>query len=174
MKKDECVYIGYISRTRGLKGEVQLFFEYPNYQELELDVLFLEFDGKLVPYFVDTYKMHNNSTAYMFFDDINHIDKATPLLRKQAYLQKDKLPVRDEDDFSILDLEGFFVIDEKHGDLGVIEAIHEYPQQFVAALTVNEKEILFPLNEDMISFIDVEEKSITVALPEGLIDLYLG
>jgi 16S rRNA processing protein RimM len=174
MKKADCVYIGYISRTRGLKGEVQLFFEYPDYQELDFDVLFLEFDGKLVPYFVDTYKMHNNSTAYLFFEDIDHIDKATPLLRKQVYLQKDKLPVRDEDDFSILDLEGFFVIDEEYGDLGVIENIHEYPQQFVAALTLNEKEILFPLNEDMISFIDVEKKSITVTLPEGLIDLYLG
>jgi len=44
--------IGYVTKTRGLKGEVQLFFEFENYQDLVLDVIFVEMETKLVPFFV--------------------------------------------------------------------------------------------------------------------------
>jgi 16S rRNA processing protein RimM len=174
MNKETSVYIGYISKTRGLKGEIQLFFEFEDYQELDVDLIFIDHDGKLVPYFIDQIKIHENSTAYVYLEDVDHIDKATPLLRKQVYIPQDKVPVRDEDDFRIKDLVGYFVIDEEHGDLGTIMAIHEYPQQQIAAVQVNDKEVLFPINDDMISFIDFDEKTITVQLPDGLIDLYLS
>jgi 16S rRNA processing protein RimM len=36
------------------------------------------------------------------------------------------------------------------------------------------KEILFPLNEDMIVEIDEDEKTLLVDLPEGLLELYLN
>jgi len=35
------------------------------------------------------------------------------------------------------------------------------------------KEIMFPLNEDMIVEIDEDEETILVDLPEGLLDIYL-
>jgi len=34
--------------------------------------------------------------------------------------------------------------------------------------------VLFPLNDDMIVEIDEEERTITVDLPEGLLDLYIN
>ncbi|WP_316930702.1 hypothetical protein [Sphingobacterium sp. IITKGP-BTPF85] len=42
MTIEESFYIGYISKTRGLKGELQLFFEFEDYQDLDFDVLFAE------------------------------------------------------------------------------------------------------------------------------------
>ena len=42
MTIDQCFYIGYISKTRGLKGEVQLFFEFEEYESLDIDVVFVE------------------------------------------------------------------------------------------------------------------------------------
>lgn len=174
METKDCFYIGYISKTKGLKGEVQLFFEFEDYKELDLDVLFLEIDSKLVPYFVESSKIHPNSTAYLFFEDIDHIDKAQALTRKKAYLPNDKLPQRDPDDFRITDLKGFEVHDQEYGILGPISEIHEYPQQHVASVTYREREILFPLNEDIIDFIDPDQKILEVTLPEGLVELYLN
>ncbi|MGN5956421.1 ribosome maturation factor RimM [Sphingobacterium lactis] len=173
MNKDQSFYIGYVSKTRGLKGEVQLFFEFEDYTELDLDVIFLEIDKKLVPYFVENVKLHNNSTAYAWFEDIDHIDKAQHLVHKKMYLPIEKMPERDPDDFRYSDLIGYLVIDEHEGELGEITQVQEMPQQFIATINMEDKEVMFPLNEDFIVGIDPEEKVVVLQLPEGLVDMYL-
>ena len=172
MTIEESFYIGYVSKTRGLKGEVQLFFEFEDYDELELDVIFLEVNKKLVPYFVDAIKLQKNSTAYATFEDVDHIDKAQAIVRRKMYLPNDKMPERDPDDFRYTDLVGFLVIDDEHGELGEITEVREMPQQFIATVDMDGKELMFPLSEDLILDIDVEEEIIEVDLPEGLVDLY--
>lgn len=173
MIKEEAFYIGYITKTKGLKGEVQLYFEFDDYEDLELDVVFADMNGKMVPFFVASHKLYPNSTGLFYFDDVDHIDKAQVLIKKKIYLPLDKMPERDKDDFTYQDLKGYFVTDETKGELGEILSVIEYPQQFVATVFFKEKEILFPLNEDMIVEIDEDEKTLLVDLPEGLLDLYL-
>lgn len=174
MKKEEAFYIGYITKTKGLKGEVQLYFEFDAYENLDLDVVFADMNGKMVPFFVESHKLYPNSTGLFYFDDIDHIDKAQVLVKKKMYLPLTKMPERGEDDFTYNDLKGYIVSDETQGELGEILEVNEYPQQFVAAVLYQEKEVLFPLNEDMIVEIDEEEKTLLVDLPEGLLDLYLN
>ncbi len=174
MIKDEAFYIGYITKTKGLKGEVQLFFEFDAYEDLDFDVLFADMNGKMVPFFVASHKLYPNSTGLFYFDDVDHIDKAQALVKKKIYMPLTKMPERGDDDFTYNDLEGFIVSDKTHGELGEIIAVNEYPQQFVATVLYKEKEILFPLNEDMIVEIDEDEKTLLVDLPEGLLDIYLA
>ena len=173
MTIEESFYIGYISKTRGLKGEVQMFFEFEDYNDLDLEVVFVEVNKKLVPYFVDQVKVQNNSTAYATFEDVDHIDKAQALVRKKMYLPNNKMPERDPDDFRYSDLVGYLVIDEEHGELGEIIDVREMPQQFIATVEMEDgKELMFPLSDDLILGIDGEEEIIEVDLPEGLVDLY--
>lgn len=172
MNINEAFYIGYLTKTRGLKGEMQLYFEFDDYMDLDLDVLFLEVSQKLVPYFVGDIKLHHNSTAYLYLEDVDHVDKAKELIKKKVYLPNDKMPERDPDDFRYTDLVGYLVVDEQEGELGEITAVQEFPQQFLATVDFNGQELLFPLSEDLILGIDEEEQVIEVELPEGLIDLY--
>ena len=174
MKLEEAFYIGYITKTKGLKGEVQLFFEYDDPGLLELDILFADINGKMVPFFVSSYKLHTNGTGNFYFDDVDHIDKAQVLVKKKMYLPLTKMPDRSEDDFHYNDLKGYLVFDEVHGELGEIIEVNEYPQQFVATVSYRGREILFPLNEDMIIEIDEEEATLLVDLPEGLLDIYIN
>ncbi|WP_316807440.1 ribosome maturation factor RimM [Pedobacter agri] len=173
MKHEEAFYIGYVTKTRGLKGEVQVFFEFDEYEQLDFDVVFADMNGKLVPYFVAESKLQANKTGYFNFDDVDHIDKAQPLLKKKLYLPLSQMPERDESEFFYTDLKGFMAIDETLGELGEILEVNEYPQQFIATVSYKETEILFPLNEDFIVEIDDEEKVLTLDLPEGLLDVYL-
>src|SRR5690606_41865999 len=108
MNINDTFYIGYITKTRGLKGELQLYFEFADYMELDLSVLFLEIEKKLVPYFMEGIKMQNNSTAYLNLEDIDHVDKAKELIRKKVYLFNDKMPERDPDEFRYIYFIGFF------------------------------------------------------------------
>jgi 16S rRNA processing protein RimM len=174
MKIEDCFYIGYITKTKGLKGEVQVYFEYEDYEDLILDSVFAEINGKLVPYFVAKYKLQNNSTGNFYFDDVDSIEKAGALVRKKLYLPLALKPLRDDDEFLITDLKGFIVHDKTAGELGEIIEIHEYPQQFIAVVPYKFNEVLFPLNDDLILEIDEENEIVRVDLPEGLIDLYVG
>ncbi|RWU05448.1 ribosome maturation factor RimM [Pedobacter chitinilyticus] len=174
MTKEESFYIGYITKTKGLKGELQLYFEFEDYQDLDLDVIFLELNGKMVPFFVASHKLYENSTGLFYFDDVDHVDKAQPLVKKKAYLPLSKKPEREDDEFYYTDLKGFIAVDETLGELGEIIEVNEYPQQFVATVNYQNKEILFPLNEDFIVEIDDEENILTLDLPEGLLDIYLN
>jgi 16S rRNA processing protein RimM len=174
MTHDEAFYIGYITKTKGLKGEVQLYFEYDEPELLDLDVVFADMNGKMVPFFVAACKLQHNNTGNIYFDDIDHIDKAQALLKKKIYLPLAKMPDRSDDDFTYHDLKGFIVSDETTGELGEIIEINEYPQQFIATVSYQNTEIMFPLNEDMIVEIDEEEGTILVDLPDGLLDIYLS
>lgn len=174
MTQEEAFYIGYITKTKGLKGEVQLFFEYDEPGLLDLDVVFAEINGKMVPFFVSSCKLQQNNTGNLYFDDVDHIDKAQALVKKKIYLPLSKMPDRSDDDFHYNDLKGFMVSDETKGELGEIIEVNEYPQQFVATVLYNGTEIMFPLNEDMIVEIDEDEETLLVDLPEGLLDIYLS
>lgn len=164
--------IGYFTKTRGLKGELQLFFDSFDPDSLDFDSFYVEIESKLVPFFVDSYRIQANQTGYFFIEDINHIDQAQELVHKRVFLPDSKKPTRD-DEFSITDLKGFEVTDMNHGRLGVINNIDEYPQQYIATLLFRSKEVMFPLSEDFIREVDEEKKELYVHLPEGLIDIYL-
>jgi len=174
MKLEDCFYIGYITKTKGLKGEVQVYFEFSDYEELEFDSLFLEVNGKLIPYFVAEEKLQSNSTGYFYFEDVDTIEKAQKLLKKKIYLPNTKMPVREEGDFTYEDLKGFIVKDKTAGELGEITEVLEYPQQYIAVVSYKFREVMFPLNEDIIVEIDEEAGVLEVDLPEGLIDIYIN
>ena len=65
----------------------------------------------------------------------------------------------------------YIIEDKTHGSLGKIEEIIEYPQQEMAAISIKEKEVLIPLNEQLIINIDDGTKTISMDLPDGLLNL---
>ena len=173
MKIEDCFRIGSVVKTRGLKGELQAFIDFDDINKIDFDTVFIETRGRLVPYFVDSFKMPQKNTAYIYLEDVDHIDKTTPLLKKDIYLPNKLKPVKTEDDFTLRDLKGFTAIDESEGELGEIIEIQELPQQLIATVVYQTREVLFPLSEGIITGIDVNQELVYVDLPEGLLDIYL-
>ena len=113
------------------------------------------------------------NTAYLFLEEVDHIDKAAVLVKKDLYLPNKLKPVKGPDEFTLMDLKGFIAIDETHGELGEITDVLEYPQQVIASVHYQNREVLFPLNTDFIKGIDIEGGEVYIDLPEGLLDVYL-
>ncbi len=92
MKKEEYFPLGYITKTRGLKGELQLFFEveYPEQYE-NLESVFIEINKKPVPFFISSIHIQK-SVGYIYLEDIDHIDKATPLVKKTVLITEKQKP----------------------------------------------------------------------------------
>jgi 16S rRNA processing protein RimM len=173
MKIEDCFRIGSVLKTKGLKGEMQLYVDFDNLDAIDFDALFIEIGGKLAPFFVESIKYQQKNAAYLYLEDVDTIEKATPLVKKDIYLPNKLKPKKKKSDFTLKDLKGFTAIDENEGELGEITAIHEYPQQLIAAVTYKGCEVLFPLNEEIIKGIDVVSEIVTIDLPDGLLDIYL-
>lgn len=174
MSHDKHFRIGTFIKTKGLKGELQLYVDYENLDAIDFKTVFVDMAGKLVPYFVESVKYHHNNTAYFFLEDQDTIEKASRLVKKDVYLPDKLKPKKKKGDFTLMDLEGFIAIDENEGELGEIIHIQELPQQFIATVHYKNCEVLFPLNEDIIKSIDAVQGIVLVDLPEGLLDIYLG
>jgi 16S rRNA processing protein RimM len=173
MEKNECFRIGSVLKTKGLKGELHIYVDFEGVENIKFNAIFIEIAGKLVPYFVSSIKYLQKNAAYLVLEDVDTIEKASVLARKDIYLPNKQKPKKKKQEFTLFDLKGFTAIDENEGELGVITAIHEYPKQLIAAVTYKNCEILFPLNEEIIKGIDVVREIVTVDLPEGLLDIYL-
>jgi 16S rRNA processing protein RimM len=61
--------------------------------------------------------------------------------------------------------------DQRTNTVYEIVRVEEFPQQLMAIVIVNDKEIMIPLNDQLISSIDQESKMIRMEIPEGLLDL---
>lgn len=173
MEVQEKINIGQVSRTRGLKGEVQIYFDHPDYKEIAYDFIWVDMPGSPVPFKVRKIKVLTNRTAFVFFEDVKHIKEAEALVGKKVFVNKEDLPVRQDDEFYFEDLVGFQVIDLRSNDkLGEIIEVEELPQQYVATVKADELTWMCPLNEDFIEEIIESEKEIVLNLPDGLLEIY--
>ena len=80
----------------------------------------------------------------------------------------------DEDEEFMLeeDLEGYRVVDEEFGEIGVLERVDSTTQNTLFVVKDSEgEEIYIPVVDDFIVAINEEEKEILTNLPEELINL---
>lgn len=173
MQYNDCFQLGHITRTHGTRGEVVIFLDvdYPEDYD-ELDSVFVEIKGQLVPYFIKNINVQKGSKAIVKFEDIDSIEAATPLLNCALFLPEDNLDELDESQFYYHEIIGFKVLDEKLGALGTVTTVYTMSTQDLIAMTYQGNEVLIPVNDDIVLRVDREQKNLHVALPEGLLDVY--
>ncbi len=172
MRQDDCYQLGEVIKTHGLSGEVSISLEvdFPNeYQNLES--VFLEQSGKLVPFFIDALQVNNNK-ALVKFEDIDSLDQAKELVKAKLYLPLSLLPDLEDGQYYFHDLAGCEVFEEKQL-IGVAKEVIDLNGNQLLSVDVNGKEVLIPLKEEILLSVDIKARKIIVKLPEGLLDVYL-
>lgn len=171
MKKDDCYYLGKITKAHGLKGQVNFYLDVDNPYEYEgLDAVFVEMDSGLMPIFIENLNI-SAKKVIATLEDHEHIDDVQYLINKSLYLPQAALPELEEDQFYYHEIVGYKVIDEREGDVGEIEDVLEYPQQALIQMDHNGSEVLFPVKDEIIKKVDKKEKIMYVDLPEGLLEI---
>jgi 16S rRNA processing protein RimM len=173
MNIEECFYLGKVTKPWGVKGQVVLFLDVDAPEDYaELDSAFVEVKGKLVPYFFHVDQLNGNK-AIVTFEEIS-AEQAAALCSHSLYLPLDLLPKLEGNKFYFHEVVGFRVIDEEKGDIGTLEQVIEYPAQPLFQVMKNGVEVLIPVIDEVIKKVDRETKTLHIAAPKGLIDLYLG
>ena len=173
MSMNEFYFLGKITRKFSFKGDLIIFLDTDAPSEYyHLDKIFIKIKDRYIPYFIEEIFPYKNNSIRVHFEDINDENEAKMLINKEIYLPCNSLPVLEGNKFYYHEIEGFKIKDKKVGELGYIKYVNDKSPQHLFVVDYNKKEILIPINDDLIENIDRKEKLINMNLPSGLIELY--
>jgi 16S rRNA processing protein RimM len=66
MKIEDCFRIGSVLKTKGLKGEMQLYVDFDNLENIDFNAIFIEIGGKLAPFFVESIKYNQKEKKRLY------------------------------------------------------------------------------------------------------------
>ena len=168
MIRHEDVYrIGKIGKPHGVKGEVSFQFDDDIFDRTDADFLILKLDGILVPFFIEEYRFRSDSLALMKLEGIDTQERARELTNCEVFFPREQQD--DEENLSWAAIIGFTVIDEQtNTPVGTIASVDDSTENVLFEL---EDGTLIPASEDLITNIDTKKRTITIDLPEGLLEL---
>ena len=172
IRKEEVYQIGRIGKPHGVKGEVLFHFSDDVFDRTESEYLILEVDGILVPFFMEEYRFRSDETALVRFCDINTQEEARELTGCDVYFLRSEVP-EDDDQLTWAQIVGFSIIDEQSGrSIGTISAVDDSTINTLFELrTPDGRDVLIPASDNLIADVDTESQTITMTIPEGLLDL---
>jgi 16S rRNA processing protein RimM len=170
--KADCDKVGFFKKTHGVSGE--LVFEYEPQFEYSIenaDRFFVELEGLLVPFFIaeEGFRFKTENSAILTFDGVESEKYAKRMVGSSVFLFKNEIIVM-ADELSDSELVDYLLVDEKLGEIGIIDQIDNYSGNIVFTVNFKGKELLVPFNEDFLLEIDKQNKFIKLRLPEGLFD----
>mgnify|MGYP006284976347 CR=1 FL=1 len=172
MTKDDCYYLGYLSKTQGFKGGLLAFLDVDNTGDyINLESILVDLNGVLTPFFVEDLQLKDKGFVYLKLEDVDDRDSAVILSNKDLYLPLTELPDLGEDHYYLHDLNGMKVVDKQAGELGNVDTVLDYSTNPLIQVIKGGREILIPLNNDFVLKVDKAAKIIDVDLPEGLIEV---
>ncbi|MEM7185763.1 MAG: ribosome maturation factor RimM [Bacteroidota bacterium] len=174
MQKKDCFFVGKIVKKYSFRGEllVKLDTDDPE-QFLEMESVFVEVRKSLIPFFIESISLHKSSLLRIKFDEIHTENDAESLLGSELYLPLDLLPKLSGNQFYYHEIIGFEAQDVNFGVLGTITGVNDATAQHLFEIDHQGKEVLIPVNDDIIRKVDRDARTILLEAPEGLIELYL-
>lgn len=173
MIKQEDVYrIGRLGKPHGVKGEVSLQFDDDVFDRVDADYLILSIDGILVPFFMEEYRFRSDEVCLMKFCDIDTEERARELTGCEVFFPR-ALAQEDDGAASWAEIVGFTVVDNATGrPVGTIAGVDDSTVNVLFTVsTPAGNEVLLPASDDLITAFDRQTQTITMAIPNGLLDL---
>ncbi len=173
MQKNDCYFLGKITRRHGLHGNVflKLDTDQPEMYN-KLNSIFLEINGLLVPFFVAKQAWSKNDTLIISFKNATEalVDQS---LGKDVYLPLDTLPKLSGNKFYYHEVIGFEIREADGKSCGNIVSVNDQTAQHYFILNLADKQIIIPIIKDWILEVNREEKFLKMDLPDGLMDVFL-
>lgn len=169
MIQEKDVYrIGRVGKPHGIKGEVQIQVDDDVFDRTSTPYLILRVDGILVPFFMEEYRFKSDEIVLVRFEDVSSAEKARQLTGCDVLFPR-HLAEAEEHDLTYAELVGYEVIDNNSGKaIGTIAAVDDTTENILFEM---EDGMLIPAPDDLICDIDSDKHTITMEIPDGLLDL---
>lgn len=173
IRADQLTVIGKIFKPHGIKGELNAVLDY-DLEPSDLRCIVLEIDGIFVPFFIEASRSKGSESWLLKIDGIDDEKKASALVNHEIYGVTDELPLDEEDGddgVHLYDLVGYRLLD---GDvpLGTIARIDDSTANILMLVETDDGRTIFvPFAEEFITGLDTDAHTITMRLPDGIVDL---
>lgn len=171
IKHNEVYRIGVFNKPHGIHGELSFTFTDDIFDRAECDYLVCLIDGIYVPFFIKEYRFRSDTTALILLDGIDTNEKARAFTNIEVYYPVKYAQEQDSNDVSWNFFHGFQISDIENGPLGQIIDVDDSTQNVLFVVDNNGQELLIPAQEEFIVEVDKMHRTITVNLPEGLVEL---
>jgi len=170
--QQDFITIGILGKPHGTSGAFHFKLTSVLLKDTDLtDVLYLKLQEGILPYFVTEWSLRSSYQGTISFEDIESREDGAALVNAELMIKSSDFADYFEEEIDNY-LIGFTVIDLKLGTIGKIIEITDNTIQDVAVVQYGAHQIMFPLVDDFIVEEDKAVKTITVKLPEGLIEAY--
>ncbi len=177
MNIEDCFLLGKITKPHGYKGDVILYIDadQPQYYA-DIDCIYLEIQGRLVPHFLDSVKAH--SSAHKLIVQLEGVESeaaSRALGGANVFLPIKMLPKLDNREFYLHEVQGWTAVNADSGQLiGTIGKVLDYAMYPILEVQCEGKEVLIPLPSEIKINVDRDARRLSVSIPDGLLDVYLG
>lgn len=169
--KEDCTLIGFVKKTHGVKGELQISYQEGIENIIDnLEYLFFEYEGLLVPFFIDYIYSSGPSSAIILFKTLDSKEKAAQFMGCKLFVDNSELE-SEEAIYSPQLLIGFTVYDTEKGKIGEIVEVEDFGGNIVFTVTFKRKKVLIPFHDELLVEFDPKEKKIVLDCPEGLLEM---
>lgn len=178
MPQSYLLPIGKIRKAHGIRGEVSAEI-YADSPDLFEKGVFLQRNAEEPAFYqIESFRKHHGQTL-LLFHGVSDRSTAENLRGCSLLLPEKHLPVPDEGEVYLYQLLGYTVIGPSAGGedcvWGNISAISEPAGQELWTISLPEEEdILFPAVPELVIGFDAESRSVRIAPPSGLFELYRG
>ena len=170
MIKEQSVYkIGVIGKAHGVKGELSIQIDDDIFDRVDAEYLVLKLDGIFVPFFMEEYRFKSDSVALVKFEGVDTQERARELTGVEVYFPRELAEQDESAELSYSALVGYTLIDDNSGKpVGTIAYVDE---QTINIMFELEDGRLIPASEELIVDVDQQARTITLDIPDGILDL---
>lgn len=169
---EEILRVGVIASTHGVRGEVKV---YPTTDDVnrfkKLKTVFLDLGTEKMLLHIEGVKFFKNM-AILKFKEFNNIDEIEKYKGKDLLIERTvAIPLGKDENF-IVDLIGLHVVTDEGEPFGeLIDVLQTGANDVYVIKHTSGKEYLFPAIKQCILDVNLEEKTMTVHIMDGLLDL---
>lgn len=172
MNQEDYYRLGVVVRTHGIKGNLIALVDADNpVRYKKLKAVFLKKGSLFISVNVESVSVKGN-TLNLHLENINTIDEAENYIKTELFLPLSQLPPLGKKQVYFHEAVGMKVTDIHEGELGILLQVLDMPEQPIAVVDMNGKELLFPLISEFIEEVDRANNILKVNLPEGLTGIY--
>ena len=158
--------VAQVLKSNGTDGELLLSFFDIAPEDIDLqEPVFIEFDGLPVPFYFESFVPRGNNRALVRLTGVHSLKDADELAGQAVYA--DYFEEEEEED-----LVGWMVCNAEGQTVGTVVDYEDIPGNLCLWVERPDGEqVLLPFHEDLILSIEESSQTLTLSIPEGVLEL---
>ena len=160
----DYIYIGEITNTHGIKGEIRIISDFKYKNEVFKNGFNLYIGDNKIKQVINTYRVHKNYDMVTFVG-INDINDVIDYKGMKVYIDRDELKIDGILDEDIIGM----TVYSKEKEIGIVTDIMKSKAHDILVIEKDTNRYLVPYINEFIEDIDLTNKKIYINEIEGLI-----